>query len=168
MTVDKKIFGGSSINYECYLKILELLPKGSTILEFGSGRTSDALRETYTVYSVEHDGAWVKGPYKEFYIHAPLVEHEGLEYDWYNVDILKENLPSKYDMILVDGPPANKKRTARHGFLKYLDIFDLENTIIVFHDIHRKHDFDHMVMVAEKLGKEYHTFEDSNMHGVIL
>ena len=58
------------------------------------------------------------------YIHAPLVK---LDYDeeiveWYDPDIIKENLPENYDLILIDGPAGKKGRT---GFLANIDLFNL-------------------------------------------
>ena len=48
-------FGDSSISKELYDYILANLPKGSTILELGSGWATDQLAKYYTLYSIEHD-----------------------------------------------------------------------------------------------------------------
>jgi hypothetical protein len=42
-----------SINVEVFSKIVEILPFGSTILEFGSGASSNILKKFYKVISVE-------------------------------------------------------------------------------------------------------------------
>lgn len=158
--VDKSVFGGTSIDYDCFLEIRKRLGEGKTLLELGSGRTTAELCKFYKVYSVEHNEKWC-GLSESTYIHAPLTEYEGLEYKWYNVDVLKKELPKEYDLILVDGCKAGKKRpTARHGFYHFLHLFNIKkDTVIIFDDVHRKADFRHMQLVAMKLGRVAHVFD---------
>lgn len=155
-----KNFGGWAIDIECYNKIKEILPKGSIILEFGSGSGTAELIKDYEVYSVEHDINWVNKNGSK-YIYAPLKQSKGvLDIQWYDALILKEKLPEKYDLILVDGPPSTaNNRKSRQGFYWNLDLFNLDNTIIIFDDIQREHDMNNMLMIAEKLGRTYEIFE---------
>jgi len=75
------------------------LPMGSTILELGSGRGTALLASHYGMHSVEHDLRFV-GLYDSSYIHAPIRN------GWYDTDVLRGELPDRYDLILVDGPPG--------------------------------------------------------------
>lgn len=104
------------------------IPVGSTILEFGSGAGTEILGKHYRIFSVEHDLRWV-GKYDSTYIHAPLTGGRGKAHrgGWYDIDILKRELPSEYDIILVDGPPARIAGLGvgpgRGGFLTNFELF---------------------------------------------
>jgi len=132
-----------SIPKELFLYIRERLPEG-TILELGSGWASGQLSKFYTLYSIEHDHRWLNR-YNTNYIYAPIKNR------WYNVDILKRELPEKYDLILIDGPPGD---IGRGGFYTNLWLFDT-NTIIIFDDVNRKAEYDLMVRVANKLNRGF-------------
>ena len=153
-------FGGWAIDVECYNKIKEILPKGSTILEFGSGTGTAELIKDYEVYSVEHDINWVNKNGSK-YIYAPLkATLNALDVLWYDTYALKQKLPEKYDLILVDGPPSTvNNRRSREGFYWNLDLFNLDDVIIIFDDIQREHDMNNMLLVANKLGRTYEIFE---------
>lgn len=175
MNEDLSMFGGWAIDVECYQKILELLPAGKTILEFGSGHATDKLAETYTMYSIEHDGNWLN-KYKSTYIHAPIVaDHNEPRINWYNPEAIKNNLPEHYDLILVDGPIGglSPNGMTRDGFRRNKHLFNLENTIIVFDDIQRKPEMDSMNMLVKELGRRVEMFEsgageiNKKMFGVI-
>lgn len=163
-----KVFGGWSIEKECFDKICEILDDNSIIVEFGSGRVSEELSKKFNVYSVEHNKEWVN-KYKTKYIYAPLVKQQDLEYPWYDINILKNSLPINIDLILIDGPPAGKSSpTSRWGFIKNIDIFgDLKKTILVFDDIQREDDMNHMIAVAEKLDRKFEIFKKDKMFGII-
>jgi hypothetical protein len=120
---------GWAISTELFNWILENIPKGSTILELGSGRGTRELVKHYNVYSVEHDKKWLNLVPQSIYIHAPLVDN------WYDVEILKELLPKKYDVLLIDGPPAEK----RVGVIKHSNLFKTDIPIII-DDSNRKLD----------------------------
>ena len=68
-------FGGWSISEICFNYIREILPDGSTILEFGSGFSTEQLSKYYTMYSVENYQEWV-GKYDATYIYAPIRKYE--------------------------------------------------------------------------------------------
>jgi hypothetical protein len=145
-----KLFGGWSIDKECYDKIIEILPEGKILLEFGSGRITNEFAKRYVVYSVEHDEEWVGVSSGSTYIHAPLkLDNINPLIYWYDVEKLKNQLPEKYDLILIDGPPASMSlnRMTRQGFYRNLDLFNLNDVILVFDDVHRKTDMENMLLV---------------------
>lgn len=109
-------FGGWSIEESAFDWILSHLPEGSTLLEFGSGFVTDELAKHYKVYSIEHHPNYIDKR-NTTYIYAPY--NGG---NWYNITILKEELPKiTYDFILIDGPDSNK----RNNFFKHSDMFNL-------------------------------------------
>ena len=146
---------GWAISTELFEWMLQNIPKGSTILELGSGRGTKELVKHYTVYSVEHDSKWLNLVPQTNYIYAPLVD------GWYNVDVLKEKLPEKYDVLLIDGPPAEK----RVNILKHLSLFNTDIPIIV-DDTHRALDR----TILEALRKDRPTVEikSSEKRAVII
>ena len=100
-------FGGWSINRVVFNWILENIPENSIILELGSGMATLELCKFYNVFSVEHNKKWLN-KCSSNYIYAPLIEYndEHGKYRWYDINILKEQLPTKYDLVIVDGPPG--------------------------------------------------------------
>ena len=110
--------------------IRQLVKPGSTILELGSGNGTNRLTEDFTVYSIEDNLNWVGYCKESNYIHAPLVKLN------YNKEVIRENLPENYDLILIDGPAGKKGRT---GFLANIDLFKL-NVPIVIDDTLREHE----------------------------
>jgi hypothetical protein len=121
-------FGGSNISEKLFNFVVDKLPSGSTILEFGSGQGSTGqLSQHYKMYSIEHDQNYLN-KYNSNYIHAPIVN------GWYDVPKIKNGLPEKYDMILIDGPVGEGNRIP---ILNYLKLFDMENKWIIIDDTHR-------------------------------
>lgn len=126
-----KNFNGWSISKELFDWIIKNVPIGKTILELGSGLGTKELVKHYKVYSVEHDKKWLGVVSGTNYIYAPLVD------GWYDVSILKDKLPKHYDVLLIDGPPQEK----RGNILKHLPLFNLD-VIIIVDDTHRKLDLE--------------------------
>ena len=164
-------FGGWSMEKSCFDYIRQLLPEGKTILEFGSGYVTGELSKYYTMYSVENYEEWVDR-YDSTYIYAPIKFYDETfitpsipeNLGWYNPDIVKVNLPKKYDLILVDGP--NGERYGRGGFYKYLKWFNTD-VPIVFDDVNREPERILMEKVSKKIGRDYVILED-DMFGVII
>ena len=158
---DLYMFGGWAIDIECYLKILELLRPGKTILEFGSGDTTGKLAETYKMYSIEHNPKWLD-KYNSTYIYAPIEEEESEQpvINWYSVSAIKDNLPKHYDLILVDGPIGGITTNimARDGFRRNKHLFNLRRTIIVFDDVQRIGEMTSMKELAKELNRKYEIF----------
>lgn len=110
--------------------ITETIPKGSTILELGSGfGTEELISMGYKVISIEQDPEW-QGRYHSNYINAPIKKYK--DYWWYDSDYL-QNLPS-YDFLLIDGPtgpPTKEYDNCRVGFLDHKNLFNLSVPILV-------------------------------------
>ena len=161
MKEDLSMFGGWAMDIECYKKILELLPEGKILLEFGSGHATNKLSETYKMYSVEHDKKWVN-KYNSTYIYAPITteKSEMPIINWYDVNVLKRQLPAEYDLILIDGPPVALSTNAmtRDGFRRNINLFNLRDVIIVFDDIQRKGEMNSMILLAKELNSNYEIF----------
>ena len=155
--------GGWAIHQSCYEFFRDTLQHGSTILEFGSGVGTGYLAQHFTMYSVENYPEWV-GKYDSTYIYAPLKnysdswtapelpgENGKKQTAWYDPDLVLNNLPEKYDAILVDGP---RGKFGRGGFLKYLDHFNTD-VLMVFDDISRKPELELMKAVSDKVQRPY-------------
>ena len=122
--------GSWAISQPFLNSIIETLPKGSTILEFGSGNGTKRLIDLgYVVYSVEQNIDWV-GKYHTNYCHAPIKN------GWYDVDIVNEFIKDKkYDALLIDGP-AGQANSRLHIFESNVSL----ETIIFVDDIERPKD----------------------------
>jgi hypothetical protein len=119
-----------AISEEMYAWLSQNLPKGSTILEFGSGTGTIELTKLYTVYSVEQSKEYVGVAPLSTYIHAPIKD------DWYDAEIVFQNIPKQYDLILIDGPGGSQYR---HNIAKHWNRFNLDVPII-FDDTHRPYE----------------------------
>ena len=155
-------FGDWSISKELFRYIRHLLPDGKTILELGSGWATGELAKYYTLCSIEHNLSWV-GKYSSTYIHAPLKQ------GWYDVEILKKELPAHYDLILVDGPPGlmGPLGSGRIGFLYNLSLFNT-NVPIIFDDVDRPAEYCIMNIVAHTLKKPFQIFEGSGKKFAVI
>lgn len=101
-------FGEWSIDWEVYDWLIDHLPFGSTILEFGSGWASGEMSKRWKVFSIEENATFI-GKHKTSYIHAPIDEM-----GWYSKDVLERELPKHYDLILIDGPGAKIRKNIEH------------------------------------------------------
>ena len=114
------MLGGWSISQELIDWIRENVPRGSVILELGSGYGTQVLADLgYSMYSVEHDPQYV-GKYDSLYIPVPIKN------GWYNPDSLRK-LPT-YDLLLIDGPPGIYQRS---NMIKHRHLFDWSKIVIV-------------------------------------
>lgn len=158
----KKKFGGWSISEELFNWISENLAEGKTILELGSGKGTVELTRYYNVYSIEHNKRWVGYAEKSTYIHAPIVKYDG--YLWYDAEIVKEQLPKEYDLILVDGPPGD---IGRGGFLKNIHLFNTDVPIII-DDSNRKAEGEMLDSLVDKLKKKVVNFSGAGKKFSVL
>jgi hypothetical protein len=87
------------ISFELFFTILCATPTDGTILELGSGSTTERLAFSRNIVSVENSDLYM-GMFnnRDNYIQAPIIN------GWYDVEILKKRLNFKYDVLLVDGP----------------------------------------------------------------
>lgn len=124
--LDNHIWGGSGIERVTFEHILLIIPKGSTVIELGSGHCSTpALSWFYDLYSIEHNPEFANIYPNVHYLVTDNVS------GWYDRDAVKAFLPakSKQKMILIDG-------THRFGILDNLDLFNKKAKFIV-HDTYR-------------------------------
>ncbi len=134
------------------------VPRGSTILELGSGKGTGLLAQDFNMISIEHDEKWV-GLHRSKYIHAPLEKFRKQcavfpnDVSWYNREVLRRELPKlpPYQLILVDGPP---NRYGRGGFFKWIDLFRTD-VPMVFDDAHRGREQRLMAKLSAKLQRPY-------------
>ncbi|HJZ24117.1 MAG TPA: hypothetical protein VJ201_06700 [Candidatus Babeliales bacterium] len=159
---NKHNLGAHSISVDLFMYIIKNIPHGSSILEFGSGRGTGELARYYTIFSIENDPLWLN-KYPSTYIYAPIKNYG--HYQWYDFDIINKEMPSSYDLILVDGPPGH---FGREGFLMNLSMFNTNVTIIV-DDIQRDPERILLENVSKKLERPYEiiTCSDKKKFGVI-
>lgn len=102
------------------------ISKGSMILEFGSGHGTILLGKNYEVISIEHDEKWL-GVANSRYIHAPIVSNSFSnafnEEGWYDYKVITD-LPDKFDLVIIDGPPGNIGRSGILGFIDSIPPFE--------------------------------------------
>jgi len=122
-----------TINKGCWHHVLTTVGEGGTLLELGSGETSQRfVNYGLKVYSIEHDPEWV-GKYPGVnYIYAPLVRQDEEDFhpyflrmdcvpEWYDHTIVHNAIKDlKYDALLLDGP----QRKYRPGFFYNHAMFD--------------------------------------------
>lgn len=166
--------GGWAIQESCYNFIKEILPKGKTILELGSGIGTDYLSKHYKMYSIENYLEWIN-KYDSEYIFAPIKNYDDTwtapelpgengpkQIGWYNPMFLEDNLPKHYDLILIDGPNGI---FGRGGFLKHIDMFNT-SVPIIFDDINRHTERALMIKVSEHIGRPWIALDENT--GYIL
>ena len=142
--MNKENLNGFAISEELFQWIHDNLPKGKTILELGSGNGTKELTKHWKVFSVENNPDWLNVAKDSNYIHAPLRKYENLEYEWYDVDILKKQLPKDYDLLLIDAPSGK----GRFGITEFMELFSNWDVPILIDDTHREEER----MVSTKLG----------------
>ena len=95
------------------------IPKGSKILEFGSGHGSHTLSQDYQLWSIEHDVDWI-GICDSNYILAKICDNpistENGELGWYDPELFSQ-IPDDFQLIIIDGPPGS---IGRAGILNHL------------------------------------------------
>lgn len=128
---DINALGGWSIEKDMILFINKLLPEGSSILEFGSGKGTEALLLNYNVTSVEHNEYY---NYRRSTNHKTILAH--VERGWYKTSLISKVLRKKFDLIIVDGPPNE----LRKGLLDNLFLFEGLSIPVIFDDVDRQLD----------------------------
>lgn len=134
----------------CQEFITKTLPKDSTVLELGSGYGTKELVKNYTVYSVEQDLRWVNYCKESNYIYAPIVR------GWYNTKILQEQLPSNYDMLIIDGPGG----AGRSKFMENINLFpNIKNIPVIVDDANRDEEKILLEELSDYLNKPFTILE---------
>ena len=122
---------GWAISEEILIWLINNIKPNSTILELGSGTGTIELCKFFNVYTIEHDEKWLNKAENANYIYAPIqkYKYKSRKYNWYDRDILVEQMPKDYEVIIIDGPPG--KKIGRMGFYYNIQIFDTTKIIIV-------------------------------------
>ncbi len=148
-----RVYGSYSVDRELVDRMTSLIPSG-TLLELGSGRATAVFSKYYKVYSIEEDSKWLN-KYDSTYIHAPIKK------GWYDREILEKELPTEYDIILIDGPTSPEslgRLNIRKEFLTHIDLFNTD-VIIFVDDIHREAEASLLSSLSERLGRPATIFE---------
>jgi hypothetical protein len=138
-----------SITKECFDKIVELLPFGKTILEIGSGNSTEILSQFYNMISIESNTEWLN-KFKSNYYYVPLKKMNSMvfgETTWLDVDILSTFINKiDYDLLIVDAGGD------RVGIFDYISLFKM-NIPIIFDDTMDEGYLQCAILVADKLNK---------------
>ena len=153
-----------SITKECFDKIIEILPFGSTILEIGSGNSTNVLSNFYNMISIESNPEWMNKFKSEYHL-VPLKTFKSEIFgqtNWLDVDILTPILKNiNYDMLIVDAGGD------RVGIYDYMHLFK-QNIPIIFDDTMDTGYFKCANIVADKIGKKCITYKcKMNKHAVV-
>jgi hypothetical protein len=143
-----------SLKDEFFHEFRRLIPDGSTVLEFGSGKGTEYLIELgYDMFSVEENEHFCN-LYHDQYIHAPVVD------GWYDTNVLLPALENiNYDVIIIDGPAHGERK----NIMKILD--KLDTTVPIFvDDMDRNEDRELFGLIS---GKDRKTFDHGNFGYII-
>lgn len=151
MKYNKTNLDGWAIPVEAFEWIYKNIPHGSTILELGSGNGTKELVKYYKVYSIEQNKEWVNKVPESNYIYAPLKHYDFATKGsccWFDDKCIDE-LPEKYDLLIIDGPIGIN----RVNFLHFTDKFKKDIPYLI-DDTNREKDKEMALEVAKKLNKE--------------
>lgn len=140
-----------SMSKEMFLHITQVVPANSTILELGSGATTNILGKFFNMISIEHDSRYLNSK-NTTYIHAPLLSN-----DWYDPTILEQELrrlSPKYDAIVIDGPAG-----PREIFFQYKHLFNLNVPIFIDDVMEGQKPLQLCKDLANYLGRPYHIYQ---------
>lgn len=159
-----------SIGPQAFKKITEILPAGSTILEFGSGECTQLLSRLYKMKSIEENAVYMNRHNSTYFFVPTVINKEKYaefpeDPTWYDLSILKERAAEfgNYDCILIDGPKG-----FRGGLYYNKELFNLKDSLLVFDDTHNIYHHRLMVLISEYLSKPYEEFTDgTKKFGVI-
>jgi len=151
MTIE---WGGSGIEQVVYGFILGRINPTETIVEFGAGDVSTlVLRTYYNLYSVEHNEEFC-GKYDGVnYIYAPIKD------GWYDIDVLKKQLPKNPSLVLIDG--CNRLK-----HLEHLDLLSKE-TLYIIHDTYRDAEIELTQELAKWKGVEPRFITECDYFGIV-
>lgn len=143
-------WGGSGIERCVFEYILDKIKIGSTVIELGAGYCSTkAFSEFYNLYSIEENENYINLIDNVNYIFAKIKNN------WYDREIVSNNIPKNHQLVFVDGPSGEGNRS---GLLDNLDLFNQE-TIYIFHDTYRGPEKKLAESVAKKLNKNITFFD---------
>lgn len=145
------------------------IPAGSTIVMLGGAASAQVLKENYNMHVVdyvEHFNGFQHG------VHAivtrftkrdkPFIRFP-FQPGWYDVKDVKDGLPKKYDLIVIDGPPM-----CRGGFYENINLFR-DDVPIVIDDVQDYQTKLLLEFTAQKLRRPFAVLLDGDFKvGVIL
>lgn len=135
---------GWAISEEAIKWMLAEIPKGSTILEFGSGNGTIELAKFYDVISVDSNPEWAGLTPKAHYIVAPLVN------GWFEMKEVYKSIKGKdIKAVIVDAPQGSGNRS---GFLVHAKAF--KQSIIIVDDTHRRKEAQLASKIAAIVGRK--------------
>jgi len=141
--------GGWSISKDLVSSIEELIPKGSKILEFGSGEGTKSLVDVgYDMFSVEEDVRF-SGLFHDQYCHAEIKD------GWYDLEKVNQFLKYKsFYAILIDGPAHGERLKILESGLDFNQF-----KVIIVDDIERKEDAElFSILSKDKQCKQTETY----------
>ena len=127
-------------------KIVELIKFNDTILELGSGKSSELLNKFYNVISVEDNKEWMN-KYNTQYIHVNTVGKG--EYDF--KELSKKIKDIDYKLLIIDGPNDNREEIVNH-----INIF--KNDVPVIWDDTQVYE-KYAIQMSEQINKSYTTYQ---------
>lgn len=139
---------GWSISKELFNFIINEYPPQNypNLLELGTGESSLYFKNVgYNYTGIEHDKNYINKYDGVKYVLAEIDNN-----NWYNKNIIIEQLNKLWDIIIIDGPP---KKIGRSGMLNFHDKF--KSKVIIFDDINRKDDLNIMLEFCNKNSYEY-------------
>ena len=145
--------GGWSISQDLVSTIEEFIPKGSKILEFGSGEGTKSLVDAgYNMFSVEEDIRF-SGLFHNQYCHAEIKD------GWYDLDKVKSFLEGKrFHAVLIDGPAHGERMKILETGIDFQQF-----KVIIVDDIERKEDAELFSILSN--GKK---FKQTETYGIIF
>lgn len=152
-------FGGWAIDESTFKWIINNIDFGSNILELGSGTGTIELSKYYNMYSIEHNEEYLNLCKNSTYIYSEIIN------GFYNIPKIKNLLPKKYDLLLIDGPP--KAVSNRNKFLDFINYFNLETNILV-DDTNRKSELNLLKELSKISKRKYNIIgNDDKSFGII-
>ncbi len=134
--------GGFAIEQEVINLLLKKIPRGSLVLELGSGFGTGMLLKYYKVVSIEHNLFYaVQRSPEHICIHAPL------QSNWYSPEYIANAMALSPAVILIDGPPGE----LRKNILANLDLFEHLTCPVIFDDADRDTDYLTAIEFCRKL-----------------
>jgi hypothetical protein len=145
-------------------KIIETVPHGSVIIELGSGKSTAQLTEYFEVWAIEETPKYVGLSDDVNYVYAPLtpVDRTPKKFpaltEWYDLDVLRNEMPKKHAAIIVDGPCLAQYRG---GFYHNYSLFD-PTAIVFIDDVGRWNEINMLRWFTRDLKIPRVTIEDSH------
>ena len=136
------------ISENTFEQIISSIVEGSSILYLGN-QLSNRLSEHYRVTEVNHlknNNSTVISS-----IYSPIISNSTSrtfnQKGWYDPNIIQEQIESRYDVVIIDGPSSE---IGRSGILGHLDLIQSSRVIIV-NDVQNSSEHQLALRIAEEL-----------------